>query len=138
MPSSDTFDPDAPITEPDDPRYEARVIRAFVRRDRLVSIPARERKRRVILRFLLDHVLPDESPVLERDLNLRIMHWNPDPSALRRFLVEAKLAQRDGGVYRRAVPVSGVPADDDHADDHPDNHADNHADDAGASGSSAT
>jgi len=64
MPSSDTFDPDAPIREPDDPRYDARVIRAFGRKDRLISIPARERKRRVILRFLLDQVLPDESPVL--------------------------------------------------------------------------
>jgi len=131
MPSSDIFDPDAPITEPDDPRYEARVIRAFVRKDRLISIPARERKRRVILRFLLDQVLPDESPVLERDLNLRIMRWNPDPSALRRFLVEAKLAQRDGGVYRRAVPISGGPAADDRADNHS-------AADAGASGSRTT
>jgi hypothetical protein len=127
MPSSDTFDPDAPITEPDDPRYEARVIRAFVRKDRLISIPARERKRRVILRFLLDQVLPDESPVLERDLNLRIMRWNPDPSALRRFLVEAKLAQRDGGVYRRAVPISGGPPANDQADNH-----------AGTSGSGTT
>jgi len=106
MPSFDTFDLDTPITEPDDPRYEAKVIRAFVRRDRLVSIPAQDRKRRVILRFLIDQVLPDDSPELERDLNLRIMRWNPDPSALRRFLVEAELAQRDGGVYRRAVPVS--------------------------------
>jgi len=131
MPSSDTFDPDAPITEPDDPRYEARVIRAFVRKDRLISIPARERKRRVILRFLLDQVLPDESPVLERDLNLRIMRWNPDPSALRRFLVEAKLATRDGGVYRRAVPISGGPPANDQADNHS-------AADAGASGSRTT
>jgi hypothetical protein len=100
-----SFDVHGPISEPDDPLYEARVLRAFIRRDRLVSIPARERKRRVILRFLLDQVLPDETPVAERDLNLRIARWNPDPAALRRYLVDAGLAERAAGIYRRAVPV---------------------------------
>jgi hypothetical protein len=105
-----SFDVNAPISEPDDPLFEARVLRAFIRRDRLVSIPARERKRRVILRFLLDQVLPDDAPVAERDLNLRIARWNPDPAALRRYLVDARLAERDRGVYRRAIPVRGASA----------------------------
>jgi hypothetical protein len=100
------FDPTAPVSEPDDPAYEARVLHAFVRGERLVRIPARERKRRVILRFLLDQVLPDEAPVAERDLNQRIARWHPDPASLRRHLVDARLAERASGIYRRAVPVS--------------------------------
>ena len=102
------FDPATPTVQPDDPRFEAKVLRAFVRCDRLVSIPSRERKRRVILRFLLDQVLPDDVPVTERDLNLRIALWHPDPSALRRYLVDAKLASREAGIYRRAVDVSST------------------------------
>jgi hypothetical protein len=89
----------------EDPAYEDKVLRAFVRDGRLVSIPARERKKRVVLRWLLDHVLPDEEPADERDLNMRLAIWNPDVAALRRYLVEAGLVVRDGMSYRRAQPA---------------------------------
>ncbi len=90
----------------DDPAFEERVIRAFVRGDRIVSIPARARKKLVILRFLLDRVLPDADPVAEPDLNMRLALWHLDVAALRRYLVDAHLATRSGMVYRRAVPPS--------------------------------
>jgi hypothetical protein len=104
--ASAAFDLARPAWEPDDPQFEARVLRAFVRGDRLASIPARERKKRVILRWLVDHVLPDAAPVGERELNMRIALLNPDASALRRYLVDAKLAEREGMVYRRAAALS--------------------------------
>ena len=100
--------PDAQVAawEPDDAAYEARVIRAFIRDGRLTSIPARERKRRVIYRFLIDQVLPDPGvDVEERDLNMRLALWNPDVSTIRRGLIDLRLATRDGLRYRRAVPV---------------------------------
>ena len=103
--TSTAFDLSRPAWEPDDPQFEARVLRAFVRGGRLASIPARERKKRVILRWLVDQVLPDAAPVDERELNMRIALVNADVSALRRYLVDAKLAGRDGMVYRRAIPV---------------------------------
>jgi hypothetical protein len=90
---------------PDDPGYEAKVLRAFIRKNRLVSLPARERKRRVILRFLVDQVFPDLEPVDERDVNMRIALWHPDVAALRRYLVDAGLVSRSGMTYRRAVPL---------------------------------
>jgi hypothetical protein len=98
-----------PAAIPDDPAFEARVIRAFVRHDRLASIPARERKKRVILRFLLDRVFPDSAPVDERDVNLRLALWHRDVAALRRYLVDAGLVTRAGMVYRRAVPLADRP-----------------------------
>jgi hypothetical protein len=87
----------------EDPAYEARVLRAFVRGDRLASIPARDRKRQVVLRFLVHRVFPDAEPVDERDLNLRLALWHPDVAALRRYLVDAGLAERSGMTYRRSA-----------------------------------
>ena len=104
--TSAPFDLSRPVSEPDDPQFEARVLRAFVRGGRLASIPARERKKRVVLRWLVDQVLPDDAPIEERELNMRIALLNPDASALRRYLVDARLAEREGMVYRRAVPLS--------------------------------
>ncbi len=95
--------------DPDDPAFEAKVIRAFVRKDRLVSIPARERKKRVILRFLLEHVFPDLEPAEERDVNMRLALWYPDVPALRRYLVDAGLVTRAGMVYRRVAPLTERP-----------------------------
>jgi hypothetical protein len=93
----------------DDPAFEARVLRAFIRKGRLVSLPARERKRRVVLRYLLDEVFPDLEPIDERDVNLRLALWHPDVAALRRYLVDAGLVTRAGMVYRRAVPLPDWP-----------------------------
>jgi hypothetical protein len=59
----------------------------------------------VVLRWLLDHVLPDDEPADERDVNTRLAIWNPDVAALRRYLVEAGLVVRDGMTYRRALPA---------------------------------
>jgi len=89
----------------EDPAYEQKVLRSFVRDGRLVRMPARERKKRVILRWLLDRVFPDDEPVEEPDVNLRLAVWNPDVSSLRRYLVDAGMVVRTGMVYRRATPA---------------------------------
>jgi hypothetical protein len=100
-----TMRPMDEIPSLEDPLYEAKVLRAFVRDGRLVRIPARERKKRVILRWLLDRVFPEDGPVDERDVNLRLAIWNPDVSALRRYLVDSGLVARQGMVYRRVPPA---------------------------------
>jgi hypothetical protein len=86
----------------EDPAFEARVLRAFVRGDRLVSIPARDRKKQVVLRFLVGKVFTDAEQLDERDLNMRLALWHPDVAALRRYLVDAGLAERSGMTYRRS------------------------------------
>ena len=89
----------------DDPAYEAKVLRAFIKGDRLVSLPARERKKQVVLRFLVERVLPDDADVDERELNARLARWHPDVAALRRYLVDGGFATRSGMTYRRALPL---------------------------------
>lgn len=101
-----------PAAGADDPAFEAKVIRAFVRGDRLASIPARERKKRVIYRYLLERVLPDAAPVEERELNMRLALWHPDVATIRRGLVDLGLADRAGMIYRRAVPTAERPPSD--------------------------
>src|SRR6185369_16675781 len=89
----------------EDAAYEEKVLRSFVRGGRLVRIPARERKKRVVLRWLLDTVFPDDTPVDERDVNMRIALVHADISSLRRYLVDAGLVTRERMVYRRAASL---------------------------------
>lgn len=107
-PMSQDRDPAAtpPAWTPDEPGFEARVLRAFIRDGRLASIPARERKKLVVYRYLVDQVLPDpDERVDERDLNMRLALWFPDVATIRRALVDLRFAARDGMVYWRLVPI---------------------------------
>ena len=86
----------------DRPSADEKVIRAFVRDGRLVSIPARHRKRQVILRYLLERCFPEARTYPEKEVNQRLAIYHPDVAALRRYLVDAGLMTRESGTYRRA------------------------------------
>jgi hypothetical protein len=81
---------------------DAKVLRAFVVDGRLASIPASEKKRAVILRFLRDTCFADDRDYPEKEVNQRLGLFHPDVASLRRYLVDTKLMTRDRGVYRRA------------------------------------
>ncbi|MFL5749697.1 MAG: DUF2087 domain-containing protein [Chloroflexota bacterium] len=83
-----------------------KVIRAFVRDGRLVSIPAKPSKRNLLLPWLLDQCFPEDRDYEEKEVNQRLALMHRDVSALRRYLVDAGLMTRDGGIYRRATPLS--------------------------------
>ena len=101
----------AEACQPYSPAYEAKVIRAFIRDGRLASIPARDRKKLVVYRFLVDRVLPDPAEdVAERDLNMRLALWYPDVATIRRAFIDHRLATREGMTYRRAGPAPSSPA----------------------------
>src|SRR6478736_4255486 len=90
-----------------------KVIRAFVKDGRLVSIPAKPSKRALLLPWLLDRCVPDDRDYEEKEINQRLALMYPDVSALRRYLVDAGLMTRDQGVYRRAAPMAtDAPAPD--------------------------
>ena len=80
---------------------EDTVLRAFVRDDRLVSIPAQHSKRLVVLRHLV-HVFEPGVRYPEREVNALLAAWHPDVAALRRYLVDEGLLTRDAGVYWRS------------------------------------
>ena len=83
-----------------------KVIRAFVRDGRLVSIPAKPSKRDLLMPWLLDECFPEDRAYEEKEVNQRLALMYPDVSALRRYLIDAKLMTREQGIYWRAAPMS--------------------------------
>jgi hypothetical protein len=86
---------------PPDPAFEAKVLRTFIVDDRLVSIPAQDRKRRVVLAYLRERCFPEDRVYPEKEVNQRIALYHPDVAALRRYMVDAGLMTRAAGEYRR-------------------------------------
>ena len=82
------------------PAFEAKVLRAFVEDGRLVSIPAQEKKRQVILRYLAETVFEPGREYSEKEVNQRLGALHPDVASLRRHLVDAHFLARSAGVYR--------------------------------------
>jgi hypothetical protein len=72
---------------PGDP-FEAKVLRSFFRDGRLVSIPAQDRKKRVVLLHLLELCFPEDRAYPEKEVNQRLALFHPDVAALRRYLVD--------------------------------------------------
>src|ERR671939_485499 len=102
-PRADVMDPEPTGTVPVASAYgraEDAVLSAFVRDGRLVSIPAQQSKRRVVL----EHIVRVFEPGVrypEREVNALLAVWHPDHAALRRYLVDEGLLSREGGLYWR-------------------------------------
>ena len=90
-----------PAQPPLDPAAK-RVLDAFFRDGRLVSIPARQGKRLFVLRELRERCFAEDREYPEKEVNMRLALVHPDVAALRRYLVDAGLLTRSNGIYRRA------------------------------------
>jgi hypothetical protein len=82
---------------------EAKVLRAFIVDGRLASIPAQERKRLVVLRYLRERVFTELRDYPEKEINQALALYHPDVASLRRHMVDAGLVTRTAGLYRRSV-----------------------------------
>lgn len=87
------------------------VLGRFIRDGRLVTMPARQRNRRLVLEHL---ALAFEPGVRypEREVNAVLRAWHEDYAALRRYLVDEELLGRADGEYWRTggpVDVGGQP-----------------------------
>jgi DNA-binding HxlR family transcriptional regulator len=102
-----------PVVGPDGRRLspeESKTIRSFIVGGRLATIPSTDRKRGVVLRWLLDAVFTEDRDYAEAEVNQRLGLFHPDVAALRRYMVDAGLVRRDHGLYRRErVPVETAP-----------------------------
>jgi hypothetical protein len=81
--------------------HEARLLAGFFEANRLTAIPAQERKRLVVLRYLRDRCFPEDRGYPEKEVNQRLALFHPDAASLRRYLVDAGLMSRASGIYRR-------------------------------------
>jgi hypothetical protein len=89
-----------PVEHGDEPADVARVLRAFVRDGRLVSIPAVHAKRLLVLDWLVQRFEPGRR-YSEQMVNLILAQVHPDTAALRRYLVDEDLLSRARGEYWR-------------------------------------
>jgi ADP-ribose pyrophosphatase YjhB (NUDIX family) len=97
-----------------DPRAAA-VLRTFVRGGKLLQMPMQFSKRRVVL----EHIASVFEPGVrysEREVNAILRAWFDDYAALRRYLVDGGLLDREAGEYWRIggwvedVPAPAQPA----------------------------
>jgi len=95
------MDPDERDDDREDAAFEARVIRSFIRDGRLTTIPARERRRQVIYRYLRDQVFTEDRGYPEKEVNQRLALFHADVATIRRGMVDSGLVTREGGEYRR-------------------------------------
>jgi hypothetical protein len=79
----------------------ANVLRGFFKDGRLITIPAKQQKRLVVLRYLRDRVFTEDRTYPEAEVNQRLALFNRDVAALRRYMVDAGLVTRSEGEYRR-------------------------------------
>jgi hypothetical protein len=83
------------------PAAEVHVWRAFVRDGRLVSIPTRRSKRRIVLDVLAQEFEPGRR-YSEKMVDLLLARWYADSTTLRRYLVDEGFLDRASGEYWRA------------------------------------
>jgi hypothetical protein len=81
-------------------KEEQKVLDNFLDGERIIRLPAKQKKRLVILRWLLLHIAPDKR-IPERDLNALIARHHPDFATIRRELVEFGFMLRERSVYWR-------------------------------------
>ena len=80
--------------------WEQKVFRSYVDGQYLKQIPTQHKKRLVILRWLVqDFELGVQ--YTEKEVSERLKQHNPDYAALRRYMVEDRLMQRENGIYWR-------------------------------------
>jgi excisionase family DNA binding protein len=82
----------------------------FDSKGRLKEIPAKRKKRQLILRELAEHFEADRA-YKEREVNAVLRRFHPDVATLRRELVASRLLVRTrAGVYKRTAVGSGRPS----------------------------
>jgi len=91
-------------------RYDDPVLEHFIDHGRLTAIPVQRKKRMIVLRWLVEEFQPGlRYP--EREVNRIITRHHPDFAALRRYLVDEELMQRDHGIYWRSGSLPNVGSD---------------------------
>ena len=77
-----------------------KILKSFIVKGRLVKIPEMLKKRRVILRWLVNQLDPVRE-YKEKEINVFLKEFHEDFATLRRELVDNQLMTRRDSIYRR-------------------------------------
>lgn len=90
----------------DESAFRNKVLKAFLVRGRLKTIPAQRKKRRIVLERLVEE-FEFEQTYTELEVNRTLVAFHDDVATLRRELIAEKLMSRTpNGIYQRS-PKSG-------------------------------
>ncbi len=81
------------------PAYDAKILGTCITDGRVTRVPADEKKRLVLLRYLADSLFAPGERYPKRKVNARLGSMTEDATALRRSLVGAGIMAREGGTY---------------------------------------
>jgi hypothetical protein len=88
--------------------WEIKVLKSFVKDDRIIEIPASRRKRLVLLQWLVQKFEIDRDyPELE--LNTILKNYHEDSATLRREFIGYKLMTRTNSIYQRLPRAEWLP-----------------------------
>jgi DNA-binding transcriptional ArsR family regulator len=89
--------------------WEDKVLRDFFQGGQLKAIPAQEKKRMVILKWVAERFEWGRN-YSEQEVNERLKLFHPDFASLRRYLVGHRFMEREHGVYwrTRREPAGGA------------------------------
>lgn len=79
---------------------ESKVLANFFRDGRLRTMPSRDKKRMIVLRFIAESFVLGKT-YSEQEINERLLRFYDDYCYLRRELVDRDLLGRSGGMYWR-------------------------------------
>ena len=79
---------------------EERILRTWVKDGRIVDIPAQEKKKQIIIRWLAGQIDPARRWT-EREFSEWLAQYNEDYAVLRRYLVDSGYMARENGIYWR-------------------------------------
>lgn len=94
-----------PTGAPGMPDADRVILSRFVDGERLMEIPTDNRKRLIVLAWLASQ-FDEGREYPEREVNEIIKRHHPDASALRRYLIDCRMMQRENGVYWRVPSES--------------------------------
>lgn len=92
----------AALVDPRDLTEDERILRTWVKDGRIVDIPAQEKKKQVILRWVADQIDPDRRWT-EKEFSAWLSQFNEDHAFLRRYLVDNGYMAREKGIYWRVT-----------------------------------
>jgi len=81
-------------------KFAQKVLEAFFEGGRLKSIPARQKKQRIVLERLVEEFTPG-TRYTEREVSTILLRFHEDAATLRRLFIAERLMARESGVYWR-------------------------------------
>lgn len=94
-------------TRVEEDAYRNKVLKTFLKKGRLVSIPAQLKKRQIIYETIVEEFEPNRR-YSERKVNQILVEFHDDVASLRRGLISQKLMQRQKGIYWRVLDHSSI------------------------------